>query len=308
LQLQARGAFDYSVLDSTTSTHLQHAASNLSDLGQRTAKNLWKMGHILADAQDRLAASNGTFVQWVKQEAGLSVGMAYRLINVYRRFDISKLETTSFAPSALYLLSEPSTPPAARQEAITRAERGEAISHATASQIVNSYRPDPVREFEKEELLPRLHDAGLPDAPQMLSGKRDEPQPVPEKVRKKAGESVRASILEAIQDLDAGDEEAVGACADELLSIMGQQMGTLSIAARFGETLSKGPRTLSDLTDLAIWACDQCHDKMSRDEILAWRKRSLRVLDALTWCGGLRLFQHTLENGQLVYSLMPESE
>ena len=100
------------------------------------------------------------------------------------------------------------------------------------------------------------------------------------------------------------DESQIDAAADEIFNICGQGFGSLAIAARFGVALSQGPQTMADLTGLAIWACNKCQDSMSRDEYLNWRKRTLRILDALTWAGGLCIYEHRLDNGQIVYSLL----
>ena len=59
-------------------------------------------------------------------------------MNVALRFaDIPQI--ADFAPSALYLLSAPSTPDEARQEAISRPEAGERISYSEAKKIVTAH-------------------------------------------------------------------------------------------------------------------------------------------------------------------------
>jgi hypothetical protein len=318
-------SFDYGAIAAPSREALRQHAQSLSKLAQNTAVNLWRMGRILADAQDRLASANGTFVQWVKQETGLgSIGTAYRLINIYRAFSVSNLETTSFAPSALYLLSEPSAPIAARAEAIQRATNGENITRATAQQIVGQYQPPrPVlpplpqpppippspeyRAFEREELMPRLHDAGDPDAPQVLSGQQEELRPVPEERREKARVSLREAIVEAIRGIDTGDEGALDACADEVLEMLGQTSGSIAISARIGVALSQGPQTLSDLTAISAWVCGECLSDASREVYLALRKKTIRLLDSLTLCDGMPLYEHQMQNGQLIYSLMEDA-
>jgi len=279
----------------------------LSRLAQSTAVGLWQMGQILAEAQERLAGyGTGTFQQWLEEETSLSLTTAYRLINVYKAFEEIQLAKTQIATTALYLLSEPSVPIEARHEALQRAERGEPITRATAQAIVATYAPPPPTEltqFEHDHILPHLHDAGNTSAPQMLSGVQAMPEQVPEDLKEHAAESLRASILEVLRGVRPRSEESLNTSADEILAIAGQQMGNLAIAARFGAELTKGPHTLTDLTDLAIWACGACKDGMDRAVFQTWRKRTLRVLTALTYCGGLCLFQHTLENGQLVYGL-----
>jgi hypothetical protein len=303
---------------------LREHAQKLSELSKNTAKNLWIMGRILADAQEKLAShGNGTFLKWAQDEAGIKRSTVYRLIYVYQAFDLPKLGTTSLSTSVLYALSEPSVPQEARAEALKRAENGETITHARAQAIVREYRP-PIperpplpplpqrpeppdyRQFEKEELRPRLHDAGVPDAPQMLSGQHAELQSVPEERREQARTSLRESIIEAMKGVDTGDDEALDACATEILEILGQGYNSIAIASRVGAALQSGPKTLSDLTQMCIWVCGVSMDGMDRDSYLAWRKRVLRVLDAVTFSNGCGVFEHRLESGQLVYSLLQE--
>lgn len=296
------------LLDRSTQEVLADHAHTLSKLARNTAQNLWEMGRILADAQDRLASANGTFVHWVKNDAGMSVGMAYRLINVYRAFRVSTLETANFERTALYLLSEPSTPAPARQEAVRRAERGESITSATARQIVDQYRPMPpspeYSQFEREELLPKLHDAGVRDAPQMLSGQCKEIEHVSEERKEQVRISLRETIVNAIRGIDTEAEEALGACADEVLEILGQGHNSIAIAARIGAALASGPKTLADLTSMCIVVCGESAFGMEREDYLDWRKRVVRLVDALTFCNGSNIYEHKLANGQIVLSLM----
>jgi len=214
---------------------------------------MWEMGKILEEAQEKLASyGDGTFISWVENEAGLQRRHAYRLIYIHRAFDLDTVSKTNFGASVLYILSEPATPREAREEAVYRAERGEAVSPMIARDIVQQYRPLPpslppqppmpplpekppspeYQAFEEERILPHLHDAGRQDAPQVLSGKRTEPIPVPEEKREQATESLRSSIVEVVLGVDTSDEDAVEAAADAILSIVGQNYESIAIAAR----------------------------------------------------------------------------
>jgi hypothetical protein len=53
----------------------------------------------------------------------------------------------NFAASALYLLSAPSTPESAREEAIDRAEAGEVMTHAKAKAIIAAHRQNETERF-----------------------------------------------------------------------------------------------------------------------------------------------------------------
>lgn len=323
IEAVAMARFDYNQLEPAAQNALQEHKRRLGELTQKTAISLWQMGEVLADAQERLASYNGGgFVRWVEEEAGLSVGTAYRLIGVYKAFEISKLENAGLATSALYLLAEPSTPHEAREEALYRAERGESISHAKAREIVQQYRPlkpalpkkpplperppsPEYREFEREELLPHLHDAGMPDAPQMLSGQCGELPPVSAERKEQARGSLREAIVEQLVACRGGAE--VDACADEVMEVLGQSHNNLAISAQFGVALARGPQALSDLTAITVQVSGEYLPKMDRDAYLRARKRTLRLIDSLTFAG-CGIYEHELENNQLCYSLLPCEE
>ena len=306
--------FDYSQLDESAQGALRGHAARLGQLAQDTAVGLWEMGRILADAQERLAAhGRGTFLKWLQQETGLSQSTAYRLIQVHKAFDLPTVGRMAFSASALYYLSTGTIPAPARQEAIRRAEQGETITEQKAREIVEAHRPEPPPpprpppepeywEFEREKLLPRLHDAGVPDAPQLLSGKRGEPPLVSEEDRERATGSLREAVLEVLASCRAGAD--VDGCADEMLEIMGQSSGSIALAAHFGIALARGPLSLVDLVEIACKVQGLRPREMERDDYLRERKRVLRLLDALTFLGA-GLFEHSLENRQLVYGLDP---
>ena len=312
--------FDYSCFEHPIQEALHQYAQRLGELAKDTACDLWEMGRMLAAVQEQLAAAGtGTFLHWIASETGLNYRTAYRLINIYHAFDLDTVSKTRLGPSVLYALAEPSAPPEARVEVVQRAEQGETITPAKVQEIVQSYRqpepepqeppeapePEPTeeyKEFERTELLPRLHDAGVADAPQLLSGKQQELVLVPEEQRDEAIASIRQAILrELVACREGKDPES---CADELLDIMGQSSGSIALSAHFGIALSAGPLSLADLTAIACQVDGGRLDEMDRNEYLALRKRVLRLVDSLTF-SGCGLFEHTLANGQLVYSLLP---
>jgi hypothetical protein len=139
----------------------------------------------------------------------------------------------------------------------------------------------------------------------MLSGQEEGLQPVSEEHREQAKSNLRESIVEVLRELETTDEEAMAACAEEILRILGQN-SSIAIAARIGAELQKGPRTLSDLVSLALWVCDVRLDAKERSEYLGWRKRVLRLIDAITSGGGLPVYEHVLTNRQICYSLIED--
>jgi hypothetical protein len=307
--------FDYARLDDPpTQDILRQHAERLESLAQDTAVGLWEMGRILADAQDRLSAhGTGTFRRWIESETGLSRMTSWRLINVYRAFDRPSLGQSTFGVTALYLLAAPSTPAEAREEAVRQAQEGRPITPERARSIVKEYwaahpsadQPEPTpeyREFEREDLLPRLHDAGVESAPQLLSGKQQELQLAPEEQRDGAESKIRQDIIDQFRAFEAGVD--IDECVGEILDIMGQTSRNIGLAAQIGIVLAKGPLLLSDLTALAIQASGERVKNLEREQYLAWRRRVLRLIDSLTY-SGCNLYEHLLENGQICYSLLP---
>jgi len=159
------------------------------------------------------------------------------------------------------------------------------------------------REFEREVLLPRLHDAGLEDAPQILSGLREGFQPASEQEQEQAASSIRQSVIEQLILCRQG--HSVEECADELLEILGQSSSSIALAARFGIALAGNPQTLADLTAMAIDVCGESIHGMEREDYLRRRKRVLRLIDSLTY-SGCGIFEHKMQNGQLCYALTRE--
>lgn len=102
---------------------------------KRAAQDVIDTGRDLIEVRARLP--HGRFLAWVEAEFGWSDQTARRFIHVAERFGhIQTQQIVEFAPSALYLLAAPSAPDEAREEALSRAEAGEPITHAVAQQLL----------------------------------------------------------------------------------------------------------------------------------------------------------------------------
>ena len=141
----------------------------------------------------------------------------------------------------------------------------------------------------------------------MLSADWEEPEPVTEARKAEARFSVRSAIIEAVRGIDTSDEEALEACADEVLAALGEGANSNAISMRLGAALSASPMTLLDLTELCALVCGQDMHDMDREERLGVRKKVLRIIDGLT-LAGCGIYEHKLANGQLLYGLMPCAE
>lgn len=102
-----------------------------------TSEQILLIGQKLAEAQKRLARfGEGTFIRWCELRLKLRKTTVYKWLRVADRFGDRPQCVQSIAPSALYVLSEPSAPAEARRKAIKQAERGEVVSHKDARRLI----------------------------------------------------------------------------------------------------------------------------------------------------------------------------
>lgn len=131
-------AFDYALIEPETRIVVQQRTSEIKSLMRRAAQDIIDIGEKLTDVQQRL--EHGLFLDWLGKEFAWSKSTAYNLMQVARAFGETNFQPLEISPKALYVLSEKSAPQAARDEAIQRAEAGEAISYSEARAIVAGHR------------------------------------------------------------------------------------------------------------------------------------------------------------------------
>ncbi len=147
---KAHQGFDYASLDAPTSQFLQQHTDEIQALMKRTAQNIIDVGQKLIEVKNKLG--HGYFLTWLQAEFGWSYPTAARFMQVANSFKKS-YQIDNFAPSALYELAAPSTPQAARDEALTRAKAGESITGKAAKSIKQKYT---VPAAPKSEPAPKL--------------------------------------------------------------------------------------------------------------------------------------------------------
>ncbi|MGB8702654.1 MAG: DUF3102 domain-containing protein [Thermosynechococcaceae cyanobacterium] len=125
--------FDYATLDLATSEFLRSSAAEVKALMRQTVENIIRTGNILIDVKNRLP--HGQWMIWVESEFGWTHRTAHRMLNVAENFSIENLSNLDIATSALYILSSPSTPEEAREEAIFLAQQGLKITQAAAQEL-----------------------------------------------------------------------------------------------------------------------------------------------------------------------------
>jgi len=134
-----RQGFDYSSLDNTTSQFVQQQTGEIRALMKRTAQDIIEVGQKLLEVKKKLG--HGRFGDWLQAEFQWSISAATRFMQVSEQFQFVNLANLDLAPSALYELAAPSTPQAARNEAVARAKTGELITYKAAKTIKQKYAP-----------------------------------------------------------------------------------------------------------------------------------------------------------------------
>lgn len=130
--------FDYAALDPETRIVVQQKTGEIRGLIRQTAGAVWEIGEAMAAVQSALP--HGQFLPWLAREfPQWSKSTAYRFMDVYRSFKLPTVGSLDVPLRALYLLAAPSTPEAARVEALERAAEGEAMTHQRAKEIVAAH-------------------------------------------------------------------------------------------------------------------------------------------------------------------------
>lgn len=130
-------AFDYAALDAETRIVVQQRTGEIKSLMRRTAQDIIDIGQKLIEVKARLG--HGSFGVWLKAEFEWSQYTAINFMRVSEKFG-NFPNLGDIAPSALYLLASPSTPDAARDEALQRAATGEVITFSSARDITSKHK------------------------------------------------------------------------------------------------------------------------------------------------------------------------
>ena len=119
--------FDYGQLDTETRIVVRQRTLEIRAQIRHTAHAVADIGEKLIDVRSKLVG--GSFDTWLKAEFGWTKMTAYRFIRVAEQFGSNNLLLDNAAPSALYILSDPSTSESIRQEFIEKAEAGQPVKH-----------------------------------------------------------------------------------------------------------------------------------------------------------------------------------
>lgn len=126
-------------MEIVTTNYLKEQAEAIRFELDQAGRNIVSVGLRLTEVKERL--EHGQFEEWIKDEFGWTPRTAQKMMSVPRAFPELKNDNVfAFDKAALYLLSAPSTPEAARDEAKAKAAAGEHVSHKQAKEIVMEHK------------------------------------------------------------------------------------------------------------------------------------------------------------------------
>jgi hypothetical protein len=129
--------FNYSQLDSETSSLLRQETSLIKKLLSQTIENIVQIGLSLIKVKEHL--QHGQYLDWLSEEFEMSISTADNFTRVAKCFNDANFSELDIAKSALYLLAAPSTPEKAREEALDMA-RQERVTKSMAIELIQMHK------------------------------------------------------------------------------------------------------------------------------------------------------------------------
>ena len=150
------------------------------------------------------------YIVWVKEDLGLSETYGKNILNVYKNFG-AQCAVDNISSSALRLLAAPSTPEPARQEAITKAEAGQTVTHADAKELVEAHKKIDTLERSIKTLQSQLPTKEvlnqITKLQQELDSERNKPPKIPADYHVLKAE--KNSLVDQIKALKEKQEKAI---------------------------------------------------------------------------------------------------
>ena len=145
-----QNSFDYLALSDDDANFVKAEAQKIKDSYRTLIEKVLDIGESLIEVKKRL--KHGQFEVWLASEfsmlKNMNIRTAQRYMNAAREFRLnrqdnltSELLTQNFVTTAIFTLSESSTSPEAREEAIERAKQGEKISTKVAFELKAKHNP-----------------------------------------------------------------------------------------------------------------------------------------------------------------------
>lgn len=132
--------YDYALVPAEHRSAIMLSARRIKDKAERTKRDILDIGKELTDAKAKL--EHGQFGDWLSVEFGMSDRSAQRFMSVYETYGAKSDTVSLLNDSALYLLSGPSVPEAARQEVEQQAQTtGKSPTKAQVQQVIARHKP-----------------------------------------------------------------------------------------------------------------------------------------------------------------------
>lgn len=141
--VQQQALFNYDVLNAANRDIVVEATERIKACSRIAVRTAIELGGHLARVKDMLTP--GQYEQWLDAEFQWKTSSALNFIRVWQQYGTVKYDLEKIATTALYLLSAPSTPDAARDEVQKLVEKGERVTVVKAKAII---------EKAKEEVAP----------------------------------------------------------------------------------------------------------------------------------------------------------
>ena len=140
MTLETARSFNYSALKSDIRLVVKQRTSEIKTILRRSTLDILEIGQRLIEVKEKL--EHGRFLNWIEAEFELDERTARRYMGAAESFGFKSdtMSDLNFTPTTLYVLSAPSTPDSARDEALSRAKAGESITPTIAKTIVNEHK------------------------------------------------------------------------------------------------------------------------------------------------------------------------
>jgi len=130
--------FDYTRLDSETRIVVQQKTSEIKMLVRRSVQDIIDIGTHLIEVKAKLG--HGNFGKWLNAEFSWSESSVVKMMQVATTFKNVTVTDLKIGAKVLYLLSAPSTPEEAREEALEIARSGQPVTFGAAKAIVAQHK------------------------------------------------------------------------------------------------------------------------------------------------------------------------
>lgn len=130
-------AFDYAALPAADRQFLKDKVGVIRHIARQCGESVLHIGRHLTEVRERI---RGRFLEWVHAEFSWHRSSVYRMMDAAEHFGAISQIGKQFDASALFVLSEPKCPPAAREMAVEMAKDGQHVTHRDARDIIDAVR------------------------------------------------------------------------------------------------------------------------------------------------------------------------